>query len=348
MAPPPDRQTTGQAPLRARTRGALTTRATKGDDLAFWSRRPPHAEIDRLTTLLGEVSAKLESVEHRLSAQTRELREATVAGLSRVTPFGCPMPDGTMLVQTVHGNRYLIDPLDCVMGPEIIVHRQWEADIGALLLSAARRDLVFADVGANFGYFTCLMGSRIGSGGGGRVFSIEPNPACAALLRRNVEINWSMCRIDVFECAVGDKSARLKLFVPAHHSANGYLGDADNLDWTNFPSHEVDIRPLDDLIPADVRLDLMKVDVEGHEYAVFAGARRVLARSPDVRIVMEWSPGQMIRAGHSPEVMRRQIRECGLRAYRLASSFAPEALREGELSDDQLASLAYCNIILTR
>ena len=306
------------------------------------------AEFDKLSILLADLGAKLEGVEQRLSAQTFELRTATVAGLSRAPPFGCPMPDATMLVHTVHGNRYLIDPLDCVMGPELIIHRQWEADISALLLSAVRPDLNFADVGANFGYFTCLLGARIGAGGGGRVISIEPNPACAKLLRRNVEINWSMCPIDVLDCAVGDKSGRLKLYVPDNHSANGYLGDADNLDWTHFPSVEVDVRPLDEIVPPDLRLDVMKVDVEGHEHAVFAGARGVLARSPDVAIVMEWSPGQIIRAGYSVEAMRVQLRECGLRAFRLAPSFAPEALREGELSDDQLASLGYGNIILTR
>ena len=335
--------------------------SNEGETLALWSpllqsgfaRKwlspwRAQAEIDRLTVMLGEIDAKLESVARRLSAQTLELCDATVAGLSPVTPFGCPMPDGSMLVHSVHGNRYLIDPLDCVMGPELIIHRQWEADISALLLSAARPDLIFADVGANFGYFTCLLGSRIGAGGGGRVISIEPNPACAALLRRNVEINWSMCPIDLLECAVGDKSGRLKLYVPDNHSANGYLGDADNLDWTHFPAVEVDVRPLDDIVPPELRLDVMKVDVEGHEYAVFAGARRILARSPGLAIVMEWSPGQMIRAGYSPEATRSQIRECGLRAFRLAPSFAPEALREGELSDDQLASLGYCNIILTR
>ena len=305
-------------------------------------------EILRLEDRIVETQATLVRIEQSLARDIAQLRHEVAAVHPPLTPFGCPMPDGTLLVQTVHGNRYLIDPLDVVMGPELIVQRQWEREISALLLSAATKDLVFVDVGANFGYFTCLLGGRIGRGGAGRIYSIEPNPACVSLLRRNVEINWSMCPIEICDCAVGDRSGVVNLFVPANHSANAYLGDAHNKDWTGFPAHEVKVRRLDEIVASDGVVDLMKIDVEGHEHSVLTGARNVIARSPRLRIVMEWSPDQMIRAGYSPERMLGLLRELGLRASRLESDFSPERLLAGALSDDQLLSLGYNSVILTR
>jgi FkbM family methyltransferase len=304
-------------------------------------------EIQRLEASAAETAVIVARLEQSFAREIAELRRE-IGAQRNAPPFGCLMPDGTLLTQTIHGNRYFIDPLDAVTGPEMIVSRQWEADISALLLSAADRNLVFVDVGANFGYFTCLVGSRIGRAGPGRVYAIEPNPACLALLRRNVEINWSMCPVEICDCAVGATEGAVKLYVPAHHSANGSLGDADNMDWSNFPSHDVQMRPLDALISPDVAVDVMKVDVEGHEHAAISGARAIVARSPRIRIVMEWSPGQMVNAGGSTRQMLALMHELGLQASRIAPDFSAERLRDNALGDEELLALGYDNIILTR
>jgi FkbM family methyltransferase len=315
-------------------------------EVAGWARKlltpwTAKAELRRVEDRVAELQATVARLEQALERQSAEMRRGRAP-----QPFGCPMPDGTMLVQTVYGNRYYIDPLDAVTGPELIVNRLWEADISGLLLSAAHRDLAFVDVGANFGYFTCLIGARIGRAGAGRVYAIEPNPACAALLRRNVEINWSMCPVEIVEGAVGDRPGTVKLYVPANHSANAYLGDAHNLDWTNFPSVEVALRPLDAILPEDLAVELMKIDVEGHEQAVLSGARATIARSPRLRVVMEWSPDQMVRAGYCVAGMVELLRDLGLRASRIAKDFSPESLEAGALDEASLGALGYGNVIL--
>lgn len=150
------------------------------------------------------------------------------------------------------------------------------------------------DVGANIGYFTVLGATLIGNRSTGRVFSFEPNPKLAALARRNLEINWSMAPITFHEAAVADFSGEVVLHIPPGHGAN-----ASRSAPVEFDCEErcVPAVRLDDILPSELVVDLLKIDVEGHEAGVLRGAREVIARSPNLRLIMEWSQRQMKQAG---------------------------------------------------
>lgn len=262
----------------------------------------------------------LQDIQSQLAAirgELRDLRDAVTDVRRLVGPFGVRIDDDQLLVQTLHGVKYLVDPHDLIMTPQLIVYRQWEADLSRFFSSKVTPDTVFVDIGANFGYFTCLAGSRIGPSGSGRVYAIEPNPALVKLLRANILINWSMCPIEIHPVALGAVDRIVQLSIPSDRAANGSLTAGD-------PSSErvVDVTMvrLDDLVPAGTAVDLVKLDVEGHEYGVLAGAARVISESPSIQIVMEWSSRQMIDAGYSIEAMLGLIDSMGLRIMRLSDA----------------------------
>lgn len=260
--------------------------------------------------ILQDMNAQLAAIR----GQLKELREAVADVRGLVGPFGVRIDDDQLLVQTLFGLKYLVDPHDLIMTPQLIVYRQWEADLSRFFNTKVHPDTVFVDIGANFGYFTCLAGSRIGPSGTGRVYAMEPNPKMVKLLRANTSINWSMCPIEVHPVALGAVDRIVQLCVPSDRAANGSLtvGDAGSEQLVDVP-----MRRLDDLIPAGTAVDLIKLDVEGHEYGVLVGASRVIAESPSIQIVMEWSSRQMIDAGYSIDAMLGQIDNMGLRMMRL-------------------------------
>jgi hypothetical protein len=98
-------------------------------------------------------------------------------------------------------------------------------------------------------------------------------------------------------------------------------------------------------------VDILKIDVEGHELAVFDGASRVIAQSPDIRIIMEWSQSQMSSAGVSSQAMQDKLASFGLVARRLPTS---KSLNDISLENsplipfEQLSQMAYDNILLTK
>jgi FkbM family methyltransferase len=288
---------------------------------------------------LQEINTQLAAIR----GQLQDLREAVADVRGLVGPFGVKIDDDQLLVQTLYGVKYLVDPHDLIMTPQLIVYRQWEADLSRFFNTKVTPDTVFVDIGANFGYFTCLAGSRIGPSGSGRVYAVEPNPALVKLLRANTLINWSMCPIEVHPVALGAVDRVVQLSIPSDRAANGSLTAGD-------PSSErvvdVPMVRLDDLVPAGTAVDLVKLDVEGHEYGVLAGAARVIAESPSIQIVMEWSSRQMIDAGYSIDAMLGQIDGLGLRMMRLSD--VADRNRYEAYPVHTLDAYSYDNVLLVR
>jgi FkbM family methyltransferase len=257
-----------------------------------------------------------------------------------VPPFGNTMPDGSIFVTTIHGQHYFIDASDLIITPHIMVYRQWEADLSAFIKQNVTRDTMFVDVGANFGYFTCLAGSTIGNTGSGRVIAIEPNGDLVGLIRKNIAINWSSAPTTVHEAAANADGQPVHLFVPADRGSNASLSRFEATD----ECVAVNAVRVDDAC-AGLTVDLMKVDVEGHEYGVLQGARETILRSPDIKIIMEWSMPQMDVVGINLDEFLSYIRELGLLPYQVHDV---DYSQSNAMDWNALKNTYYMNVIFTR
>lgn len=170
----------------------------------------------------------------------------------------------------------------------------------------------FIDVGANIGYFSCLMSKLAGPGG--KVLAVEPEPNNLKLLEQNLKIN-QLTNVAVHACALGasEGSATLGLYKPANRGRHSIL------DTDAKSTVEVRVRTLDDLANSsgsgDVLWSLVKIDVEGYEGFVLAGAKQTLPRME--ALVMEFSPALLKKAGIDPASLLDTL--CGefSRMYRI-------------------------------
>jgi FkbM family methyltransferase len=151
-------------------------------------------------------------------------------------------------------------------------------------------DLVL-DVGANVGYLTGLAAVRAEAEG--RVIAFEPHPRVFELLQANVR-RWrerpELASVEPQQAAASDHSGTAELQSgPLFHVNMGLASLADHGSET-IPSDvdliQVDVHRLDDVI-GDRRVGLLKVDVEGHEPAVLAGASRLLGAGQIRDVVFE-------------------------------------------------------------
>lgn len=142
------------------------------------------------------------------------------------------------------------------------------------------------DVGANIGYYLLLFEHAIGPAG--RVLCIEPEPDNLADLRRVVDAN-RLENVLVLPMALGSRSGTA-------HLARGLNG----VIVTGGSSLSVPVGRLDDIWHQDGfldRVDFVKIDVEGYEGEVLAGAQNLLdERRP--RIFLEMHP-TMMQSGHT-------------------------------------------------
>ena len=89
---------------------------------------------------------------------------------------------------------------------------------------------------------------------------------------------------------------------PEKHSVNATIADLPDGHWARVADRHdrvtVQAVALDDYFKPDAPpLDFLKIDVEGAELFVLKGARRTLAQNKGVKLLIEWSPGQMEQCG---------------------------------------------------
>lgn len=166
------------------------------------------------------------------------------------------------------------------------------ADMGFLLHFLRPGDLMI-DVGANIGSYTVLAARVVGAS----VIAIEPHPVTADRLEANVARN-----------AVGDKVSVLRMALSDAPGVGNLTSDRDTMNQLVAADSEtsagvtVSLDTLDNVV-GSLNPTMLKIDVEGHERAVFSGAAQTLAkpslRALEVETVDAAIREQIVAAGFS-------------------------------------------------
>jgi len=149
--------------------------------------------------------------------------------------------------------------------------RDQTAEIGALA-GAIRPGEAAADVGAHKGAYLPWLSRAAGTEG--RVVAFEPQPDLALYLERVCRAA-SLGNVRVEAAGVSDAAGARRLRVPGGGGSSPGASFEPAVASVS-PGRDIEVRvvALDDyLAPERRRLAALKVDVEGHELAVFRGAR---------------------------------------------------------------------------
>jgi FkbM family methyltransferase len=150
-------------------------------------------------------------------------------------------------------------------------------------------------------------------------------------LADNIEINALSARTTSVQAAAGAQAGRADMAVTPHYPGGAHvlLGEAGQ---GAAGTIEIDVVRIDDIVPPDVRADLIKIDVEGFEPLVLQGMKALLARSPDCPIVCEVGVDQWARICDPAEALR------GFAGDRRIFRIQHDGMLD-ELSDDIVAAL---------
>lgn len=211
---------------------------------------------------------------------------------------------------------YMVDGRDLTFVPRLIMDGIYQPDGTHFVARLINETSHCIDVGANFGYFTCLLGRMAWQG---QVIGIEPDPNVAALLQQTITINWIDRAARALNNAVADKRGKVRLRRREGYSANTSIVNDQNASFGDkHEVFEVETIPVDSLLPQlGGRVDFLKVDVEGAEPLVLRGARETIARNPQIAILMEWSPAQLCAGGFDPSSFTDELSALSLVPARL-------------------------------
>ncbi len=169
------------------------------------------------------------------------------------------------------------------------------------------------DIGANVGFWAVQCALAMGPTG--HVYAFEPNPWAVQRLLHNIRLNrrlHTLAEIEVLSSAVGDREGSAVLVasdLAAHASQASFYppeAHAGHLQEITVPVTRLDV-------VVKRHINLLKIDVEGHEMAVLDGARHIFADSPPDYLVIEIHEGNLERAGQTGVALLDRIRSLGYR-----------------------------------
>jgi FkbM family methyltransferase len=172
---------------------------------------------------------------------------------------------------------------------------------------------LFVDVGSNVGLYSVLAHEREAE-----IIAVEPHPDNVARLHRNLELNGAVA--EVHELALSDTVGTIRF--------SSDLDSENRMD--DQGSLEVQVDTFDRLI-GDRVVAGVKIDVEGAERQVLAGARRALSEGRIGLLQIEWNHTARENFGESREPVAELLASHGYALFRPgpAGALRPSSGAEG-------------------
>lgn len=146
----------------------------------------------------------------------------------------------------------------------------------AFVLHCLREGDLFCDVGANVGSYTVLASAVVGA----RSLTFEPIPSTFARLMDNIHVNRIATLVKPMNIGLGSESGTLQ-FTTGQDAVNRVLFDGEDC----LGSISVEVSKLDDVVQDTP--SVIKIDVEGFESQVLAGAQGTLKDSRLLAVLVE-------------------------------------------------------------
>jgi len=146
---------------------------------------------------------------------------------------------------------------------------------------------VFVDVGASLGQYTFFANKYLR---GGEIFAIEADPIRFEELKRNCE-KWESSSgnaLTAIHAAVSDNDGQTTFYTTRSNVSGGLFKHDIAHQAVEWSECIVDCITLDTLFK-DSSPDFVKIDVEGSEFQVLSGARRILSEGK-ARFLVEMHP----------------------------------------------------------
>ena len=162
-----------------------------------------------------------------------------------------------------------------MIGNELILRRFEWLQIPAMLQACRElRPKAFIDIGANFGLYTCIIGRQ---GLAERLIAFEPNRAVIGRLREHIDSN-GVRGVEIHQTAVGATPHKAALLLGAP-GFDALTSVGRLLRKRRNPTRRSMSSTLDDTLSFAGQPLVFKIDVEGYELEVLAGATEIFARN---------------------------------------------------------------------
>lgn len=248
--------------------------------LTRWLRRRQRTE-----RALASILSTVTEMKSRLDESERMLRRIQRDSERIRLHTGLVLGPDRALALLASGDRIYVDPRDGGCGINLLSEGIYEEDEFRLFRRLLKPGIHILDIGANYGIYSISAAPYIRPGG--RVDAYEPNPHVHRLFWSSVYLNGFFDVIEPKRLGASDVNGELRFEINETSPGGAHILSADEVPPAHHLVFEVPVERIDDQLAPDAIVNLVKIDVEGHEEKVLRGMREVIVRSPDIAIFME-------------------------------------------------------------
>ena len=239
------------------------------------------------------------------------MRHPDFQGRQYAIEYDRPGADCIVMTETWDKFRFFFSVQDTFVGFPAAINL-FEPEVTRAVYKLLKPGMNCIDIGANLGYYAVRMAREVGPGGG-KVFAFEPDNFSYELLERNIKENRAEEIVTAFHLAAGGATAEATLY--RHPNPVNFGGCRIRHHDTTAVAGTVQVRRVDDLIPLDVPIGLVKMDVEGYEPLAFRGMERIVREFHPI-IVTRFNTADIEFDGvDAPGAFNQALLEAGYRIY---------------------------------
>jgi FkbM family methyltransferase len=226
-----------------------------------------------------------------------------------------PFPNGT----------YLLVPPQMKGAIHFIWPGVYDFEEMSFIMHYLRPDDLFIDAGANIGVFTVLASGVTGA----RTIAFEPAPFAFQFLTRNVWLNNLSSLASARNMALGNQLGKVRFTSDLGTENHIIQGEK------NVKSVEVEATTLDEQTKY-LEPTVIKIDVEGFEHAVLAGAQNCLAK-PSLSALIVERVGNANQFGGDEVILHKNIRNQGF----IPCTYDPLKRSLFQIPDESFGNIIY-------
>jgi FkbM family methyltransferase len=260
--------------------------------------------------------SKIENI--LLTLRVRGLRRTMAAMANGITGAVRRSLGQRFIVRPVYGYRMLLDLDDPGISRTLLLFGERELEHKVMLERVLKSGMTVLDIGANIGYYALMELGLIGPSG--RLIAIEPSPSNFDLLKRNLALNGYK-DVEVHQLAASDRSDTRPFFISTMSNLNTFHDTGTGSLHLKGEAIQVRTAAVPEIM-AGRKLDLIRMDVEGHEVEVLAGLLPAIERGEMAPMIIFETHLSRYKHGHDMEAILKRLFASGYRISQAASSSA--------------------------
>lgn len=208
-----------------------------------------------------------------------------------------------------------------------------------LLKKHIRKNDTVLDIGANIGFYATILSDIVGENG--VVHCFEPDTKNFEHLKKTTA---TIKNIKINNKAVGPRTEKLKIYTSKNLNVDHRTYKPEEYDQ----EIEIDAVSIDDHLSSNAKVDFIKMDIQGFEMQAIQGMQATLEKNKDVKIISEFWPYGLRKAGSSVNDYFNFLVSKGFNCYLLEENSLLKLTAEKVKSSELLGEEHYFNIFATR